>query len=169
VVLPGVRESEPKGVLDGLAAVRRLRELGQPCRLLRISALPLTGEEPAADQVLVAVKPGRAARAMADCDLMIFPVTAREGFGLPLLEAMALGIPVVAREGPATRFVSDGQVSLLPPEQLGEGAAALLSDAVAWQQARLRGLERARAFRPELVRRQLEEALDWAIQTGSSL
>jgi glycosyltransferase involved in cell wall biosynthesis len=50
-----------------------------------------------------------------------------EGFGLPLLEAMAAGTRVVASDIPVHREVSGGQALLVPPTDVDGWAAALAS------------------------------------------
>ncbi len=48
-----------------------------------------------------------------------------EGFGLPVLEAMACGCPVVASEIPPFREVTNGSARLVPPNEPSALAAAL--------------------------------------------
>ena len=48
-----------------------------------------------------------------------------EGFGLPILEAMAMGIPTVASTLPAIREVTDGASVLVPPGDIAGLADAL--------------------------------------------
>ncbi len=52
-----------------------------------------------------------------------------EGFGLPLLEAMAAGTPVLTTDVPALVEVAGGAALVVPREQLGEGVRTLLDDA----------------------------------------
>ena len=71
-----------------------------------------------------------------------------EGFGLPVLEAMACGTPVVAADATALPETCGGAALLAPPE--GEAFAAaladLLGDADARERLRAAGLQRAAAF-----------------------
>jgi len=72
-----------------------------------------------------------------------------EGFGLPALEAMACGTPVLAHDIPALREVLGSAGCLLPVGDVVELTAALkrLVSEPAWAaELSLRGVERARAF-----------------------
>lgn len=99
VAVPGIFPAPVKDVPTALAALRRLREGGVAARLLRISTWPLEEAERRLllpDRYLHGVSPAEVARALRGCDLLLFPSRAEEGFGLPVLEAMAAGVPVVA-------------------------------------------------------------------------
>jgi glycosyltransferase involved in cell wall biosynthesis len=66
-------------------------------------------------------------------DVFVFPSLWHEPFGMPLLEAMASGLPVVATRGGAfPEIVEDGRSGLLVPrgdvEALAEALSELLGD-----------------------------------------
>jgi glycosyltransferase involved in cell wall biosynthesis len=69
-----------------------------------------------------------------------------EGFGLPILEAMACGTPVVTSVGGATEEVADGAAVLVDPLDPGSIAAGLDEADRRREELRSRGLERARAY-----------------------
>ena len=75
----------------------------------------------------------------------VFP-SLYEGFGLPVLEAMASGVPVVTSRGGATEEVAGGAAVLVDPLDV-EAIAAGIEDAGARRnELRALGLQRARAY-----------------------
>jgi glycosyltransferase involved in cell wall biosynthesis len=168
IAVPGIFGAEVKGVPTALAAVRRLRERGYACRVLRISVMPLSEEERRLlepDRFLTGVAPSEIARELRECDLLLFPSREEEGFGLPLLEAMASRVPAVASRISSTVHIADGVVKLVPPgdvEAFTDAAEELLSDAGAWRRARRRGFRASRRYRPEEVAPRLEQGVRWA-------
>jgi glycosyltransferase involved in cell wall biosynthesis len=69
-----------------------------------------------------------------------------EGFGIPVLEAMACGAPVVTSRGGATEELADGAAVLVDPNDPAAIAAGI--ERATWQHDELvqRGLQRVRAF-----------------------
>ena len=168
IAVPGIFGAEVKGVPTALEAVRRLRERGYACRVLRISVMDLTEEERRMlepDRFLTGVPPAEIAAALRECDLLLFPSQEAEGFGLPLLEAMASRVPAVASRISSTVSIGDGAVRLVPPgdsEALAKAAEELLSDAGAWRRARRLGWRASRRYRPEEVVPRLDQGVRWA-------
>jgi glycosyltransferase involved in cell wall biosynthesis len=168
IAIPGIFEAEVKDVPTALRAVRRLREMGVACRVLRYSILPLSAAERellAPDRYLHAVPPREIARALRRCDLLLFPSRAEEGFGLPLLEALAARVPAVASRIPSTIEMAEGAAALAPPGDDAAFAARaldLLAEPRVWRRARELGFQASREFLPEAVAPRLYKAIDWA-------
>lgn len=80
-----------------------------------------------------------------------------EGYGLPLVEAMSVGTPVIASDIPIFREVGGDAAAYVDPASPTEFAAAVhrLQDEPHWQDASRRSVERAREFSWDESARQL--------------
>jgi len=175
VAVPGIFEAQVKDVPTALAALGELRSRGVPVRSLRFSAFPLTDEEREAfppGRYLEAVPPERVARELRRCDLLLFPSREGEGFGLPVLEAMASGVPVVASRIPSVEAFAGSAVELVPPGDataFATTAATLLADPARWRARRRAGLARARELAADRLAPQLDAAVRWAAAVAKSM
>lgn len=76
----------------------------------------------------------------------LFPTHA-EGFGLPLVEALSLGVPVIASDLPVFHEIGQGVPSLISPTDVGEWEAAIVDYARPASAARAEQLERIQRYR----------------------
>jgi glycosyltransferase involved in cell wall biosynthesis len=149
--------SRRKGYAEAFGVVGALGELGYPQRL-RVAGRIAPWVRPAVDRVIgAAPSPERIDLLGFAEDLVaeyqraqVLVMSSRyEGFGLPVLEAMACGTPVVAFAnsslpevmGDAGVLVPDGDVAAMT-----RAVRELLDDAARWQELSARGLERAKQF-----------------------
>jgi glycosyltransferase involved in cell wall biosynthesis len=84
-----------------------------------------------------------------------------EGFGLPVLEAMACGTPVVAADATALPETAGGAARLAPPEgeAFGQALTGLLADEAERARLRAAGLARARPFTWDGTARRIDAVL----------
>lgn len=90
---------------------------------------------------------------MAGATALVYP-SIYEGFGLPVIEAMAQGIPVLTSDIGATREVALGAAVMVDPtsiDSIRRGLAQLLGDAELRDRLSLLGRERAAQFSWETV------------------
>jgi glycosyltransferase involved in cell wall biosynthesis len=84
----------------------------------------------------------------SNADLFVFP-SLYEGFGMPVLEAMACGTPVITSKTTSLPEVAGDAAVLINPEDAEELADAIiqvLDDDSLQADLRARGLERAKQF-----------------------
>lgn len=81
-----------------------------------------------------------------------------EGFGIPLLEAMSVGTPVITSDQSAlAEIVGEAGLTVAPgqPEAISEAIERLSTDEQLHNQLKSRGKERARAFLPGQLSKQI--------------
>jgi len=90
------------------------------------------------------------------CDVLAQP-SRYEGFGVPVIEAMACGLPVVCSDGGALPEVAAGAARVVPLDSgpggtaLAQALAEVIDDAQLRADLSFSGLERAERFRAEVV------------------
>jgi glycosyltransferase involved in cell wall biosynthesis len=96
------------------------------------------------------------------CTALVFP-SLHEGFGLPVVEAMATGTPVVTSTTTSMPEVAGEGNALLvdprEPEQIAHAMRRLAGDAALWSDLAQRGLARSRVFTWERVCERAQRAL----------
>jgi glycosyltransferase involved in cell wall biosynthesis len=112
------------------------------------------------------VSEGERQAVYAGARLLVLP-SFQEGFGLPVVEAMSLGIPVVASNRGALPEVSGGAALLVDPDDaaaISQAMESILEDPALARRLGEDGLKRARAFSwertAELTRAAYERAID---------
>lgn len=141
---------------SGLVSRLRLQVLqaGTGYREALLRAIPA----PAHDRVIWSgnVDHGELPEVYRHADILVSPSVCEEPFGIPIAEAMATGLPVVATDGGGVHeLVADGESGLIVPR--GDAAALAMALARLLDDAALRQrLGRA-------ARAYAERRLDWAI------
>lgn len=93
-------------------------------------------------------------------DVLFFPSYA-EGYGLPVIEAMAAGVPVVASRIPSIEEIVEGSAILVPPDDHAgqkDAVTRLFNDSNLRTTLIQQGLERALRFTPAAVAPTILEA-----------
>jgi glycosyltransferase involved in cell wall biosynthesis len=88
------------------------------------------------------------------CDMLYFP-TLEEGFGIPLVEAMRVGIPIVSSNIPVVKEVVGDAGKLVDPNDVDENIEAIYHVAENPNYYILKGYERSKLYSGETVKEKL--------------
>ena len=129
-VLMVASASRRKNVETALAAMQLLRDSDRAVEFVLVGSLPAATAPPAWLRLLPSVSDAELARLYARAGAVLVP-SRHEGFGLPVIEALSCGAPVVASDIPALREVGGAAARYAPPEDTAAFArelAAALDD-----------------------------------------
>jgi glycosyltransferase involved in cell wall biosynthesis len=166
VLVVGPYEVDWKGVHDSLLALKALKR-EMPLHVVRVAQLPQTREEAqlgVVDEYHYRLRAEAMAELYRSCDVLLGSSWEQEGFGLPAVEAMACGVPVVLSDISAFRGFAEGTgwaSFFVERDVFGAQAAVrtLLRDAHLRSTLRSRGLAVAQAFSFSRVAERIEQAL----------
>jgi glycosyltransferase involved in cell wall biosynthesis len=154
VLIVGPTDVGWKRVTDALTAVRLLKRRRPDVRLIRVAQHPMRDVErtlAVTDEYHSMLTPPEMAALYRRADVLLLASDATEGFGLPLLEAMACGLPCVVTDIPAfrtfarpddyARFAGVGDV-----EGMADAVERLLDSPAERERLGARGLEVAAGY-----------------------
>src|SRR5262249_19725877 len=109
LLLVGQYEGVVKGIDIAMDGLHIWQSRGGQFRLRRVSTEPPTPEEEKSgliDEYHLSLDPARMPWAYRDSDAFIGPSRPEEGFGLPVLEALASGLPCLLSDTPTHREIA---------------------------------------------------------------
>ncbi len=161
-----------KGLADFMAATRLVYQSAREIQLLIVSKEPLEIESDVPCEFIL--NPGRVelARLYATCGVFV-SASWREGFGLPPLEAMACGAPVVLTDSGGVREYARHSENCLmvpprAPEALAEAILCVLSRPELTKQLREAGPRTAAEFTWDTAVDRMEQVLVHLAADGST-
>lgn len=167
VLVVGPTDVSCKRVRDALQAVRLLKQRCPTARLVRVAQHPMRAGELAlgvTDEYHTMLTPPQMADLYRRADVLLLTSDATEGFGLPLLEALACGLPCVATDIPAFRSFArpDDYAHFVPvgdPARMAATVERLLSSPDELRRLSQRGGEVAAQYTTQRSYDALESAL----------
>lgn len=167
ILVTGPFEIDWKGAETALRAVLEVRRKGLGCEIVRLSQWPCSEPERQiveAEEFHHHLEPSEVPNLVRSCDLLLAPSWEQEGFGLPALEAMACGVPVVASRISCFESFALPAAELVPfddPSAFATSALEILRSPKKWREMRRRGLAVAESYREDKASRITEDIMYW--------
>ena len=117
ILLVGIFGAAVKGIREALEALPEVQRSGVEFTLHRVSPLPQSGTEHnifPAHNYSHRLLPSQMGEAYRNSDLLIGPSHPEEGFGLPVLEALSSGLPVLLSDTPGHRHIARDAAEYFP-------------------------------------------------------
>ena len=133
ILLVGIFEADVKGIREALMALDLVKKAGIRFHLTRVSPRPQPQREKElfkADDYHVHVSTEEMARLYRKADLLVGPSHPEEGFGLPVLESMSSGLPVLLSDTPGHKHIARSAAVYFRCEDilsLADGISTLLT------------------------------------------
>lgn len=176
ILVVGPTDTGWKRVGDALEVVRRLKVTHPGVRLVRVAQHEQRASERllnVTDEYHTMLTPPAMAELYRRADVLLLASDATEGFGLPLLEAMACGTPAVVTDIPAFRtFARPADyahfVPVADPKTMEATVARLLDDPGERMRLSERGPQVAGVYQTARSHQVLEETLMQILSTHAS-
>jgi glycosyltransferase involved in cell wall biosynthesis len=172
------RQDEPVILQVGTRSNKNLERAtraleGLPCRLVVIGPLSRAQRTLLKDchiryEAHVDLPQQEVVRHYRDADLVLFAST-KEGFGLPVVEAQAMGRPVVTSDRSPMSDVAGGAASLVDPLDVGSiraGVRRIIEDRAYREKLVGAGLRNVERFSPETVSRAYASVYDEVVASS---
>jgi glycosyltransferase involved in cell wall biosynthesis len=167
ILVVGPTDTGWKRIGDALEAVRLLKQKRPTVRLVRVAQHEMRPAERdlyVTDEYHAMLKPPAMAELYQAADVLVLASDPTEGFGLPLLEAMACGTPAVVTDIPAFRTFGqpDDFAHFVPvgnSPALAAAVARLLDDGTERKRLSERGPQVAAGYQIERSHQAMEDAL----------
>jgi glycosyltransferase involved in cell wall biosynthesis len=167
ILVVGPTDTGWKRIGDALEAIRLLKQTHPHLRLIRVAQHEQRASEryiQVTDEYHTMLAPEGMAALYRRADVLVLASDATEGFGLPLLEAMACGTPAVVTDIPAFRtFAAPADfahfVPVADPPALAAAVARLLEDLDERQRLSERGPQVAAGYQTARSHDAMETAL----------
>jgi glycosyltransferase involved in cell wall biosynthesis len=175
ILVVGQTSVKCKRLTDAFKAVGQLKKVRPNVRLIRASPDDMDPAEKAlgvADEYHARLNPADMASLYRRADIFVCTSNEAEGFGLPLLEALACGLPAVVTDISAFREFAEPRnfahfTPVGDPMALSDAIARLLDDSAERRRLSRRGIEVAGGYTMERSFQAMEQALVAIMSEGT--